>query len=314
MKRTRIIKSRVPSLLTPQSLVNYCTGRFSYLDQDQWRKEIINGKLLLDGLTVCDPAKIINGGEMLAWDGSCIIEPEVDTGITILYEDEWFVAVDKTGNLPVHPSGRYFNNTLVAILEERYGRKVFPVHRLDRETSGVILLAFDGKSVASLSAAIAEGSKEYLALVHGTFPDEEIIIDLPLGPDPESEISKKRKAWPGGTQSARTRFHKILAADNVSLIRCFPETGRLHQIRAHLLSMGFPIIGDKLYGRDETVFLTFIKKGLTDEFLEKLILPRQALHASRLVFFHPWNRQKIIIEAPIPQMFCRYIHSRRANG
>lgn len=309
MKRARIIKSRVPPLSSPQTIVDYCAGRFSYMKIERWHKEIVDGKLLLDGAIICDPQMVINGGEMLAWDGSCVVEPEVDDGITIPYEDQWFVAVNKTGNLPVHPSGRYFNNTLVAILEERYGRKVFPVHRLDRETSGIILLAFDGKRVASLSAAIARGSKEYLALVHGAFPDEEIIVDLPLGRDPESAISKKRRAWPGGTQSAKTRFHKILTADSISLIRCFPETGRLHQIRAHLHSMDFPIVGDKLYGRNETDFLTFIKHGLTNELLKKLILPRQALHASRLTFQHPGNKQKIIIEAPIPPMFSEFLKS-----
>ncbi|MEN6623711.1 MAG: RluA family pseudouridine synthase [Smithella sp.] len=314
MKRTRIIKSRIPSLSAPQSLVDYCSGRFSYLNQNQWQKEIIGGKLLLNGVAIHDPAKIINGGEILAWDGSGIIEPDVDTGITILYEDEWLVAVDKTGNLPVHPSGRYFNNTLVAILEERNESKIFPVHRLDRETSGIIILAFNSKSVASLSAAIAQGSKEYLALVHGAFPDEEMIVELPLGRDPESAISKKRKAWSGGIQSARTRFHKINTAGNFSLIRCFPETGRLHQIRAHLLSMSFPIVGDKLYGFDEKIFLTFIKHGMTDELLENLILPRQALHASRLDFFHPWKKQKIVIEAPLPRMFSDYYNFLNSKG
>lgn len=312
MNRARIIKSRIPLLPAQQSLEDYCAGRFSYLKQDQWRKEIIDGKFLLDGIIVHDPAFKLNGGEMLTWDGSCIIEPEVDDGITILYEDEWCIAVNKTGNLPVHPSGRYFNNTLVAILEERYGRKVFPVHRLDRETSGVILLAFDGKNIASLSTAIAQGSKKYLALVHGTFPDEEYIVDLPLGWDTESAISKKRRAWPGGTQSARTRFHKIMTIDDISLIRCFPETGRLHQIRAHLLSAGFPIIGDKLYGQDETLFLTFIKHDLTAELLKKLILPRQALHASRLAFRHPQNKQELNIEAPIPAMFSDYLSYRKS--
>jgi 23S rRNA-/tRNA-specific pseudouridylate synthase len=112
MTKTRIITSRIPPLPSAQSLASYCAGRFSYLSEDQWQKEISEGKLSLDGVIVLDPATTLRGGEMLAWDGSCIVEPEVDDRITILYEDEWFVAVDKPGNLPVHPSGRYFNNTL----------------------------------------------------------------------------------------------------------------------------------------------------------------------------------------------------------
>ena len=313
MKRTRIITSRIPPLAAGQSLACYCAGRFSYLSFGQWQREIAAGKLSLDGANVLTPATTLQGGEMLAWDGSCIVEPEVDDRITILYKDEWFAAVDKPGNLPVHPAGRYFNNTLVALMQERCGRKVYPVHRLDRETSGVLLLAFDEKSAGSLSTALTQGSKGYLALVHGNFSDEKLIVDLPLGPDSKSAVRKKRKAWPGGNQSALTRFQKVLKAGDISLVRCFPETGRLHQIRAHLLSAGFPIVGDKIYGRDETAFLTFIEHGLTTELLERLILPRTALHAAHLVFLHPYNKQKMIIRAPLPRMFSELIHSRIAH-
>ncbi|PKN52577.1 MAG: RluA family pseudouridine synthase [Deltaproteobacteria bacterium HGW-Deltaproteobacteria-13] len=314
MTRTRIITSIVPPLPSARRLDSYCANRFTYLTKDQWMEEIVKGKLTLDGEIAIDPAIALKGGEILSWDGSGIVEPAVDDGITILYEDKCFVAVNKTGNLPVHPSGRYFNNTLVAMVEDRYGCKVYPAHRIDRETSGVILLAFDGKGAASLSEALAKGSKEYLALVHGNFPDVELIVDLPLGRDIESAVKKKRKAWPGGTQSAVTRFQKVLAAGDISLIRCFPKTGRLNQIRAHLHSAGFPIVGDKLYGRDETAFLQFIEHGLTAELEERLLLPRSALHASRLIFLHPLNKKEMIIEAPLPKMFSDYIHSKRADG
>ncbi|PKN77195.1 MAG: RluA family pseudouridine synthase [Deltaproteobacteria bacterium HGW-Deltaproteobacteria-10] len=313
MTRKRIITSRVPSLQQAQRLDSYCTYRFTYLNHEQWEKEIIDGKLSLDGEITRDPATKLCGGEMLAWDGSCIVEPEVDDRINILYEDELFIAVNKPGNLPVHPAGRYFNNTLVELLEERYGRKVYPLHRLDRETSGIILLTFEGQNGGVLSAMLAKGSKEYLALVHGTFPDEEIIIDLPLGRDVESAVHKKRKAWPGGNETAATRLQKVRTAGNISLIRCFPETGRLHQIRAHLLAAGYPIIGDKLYGRDETAFLTFIRHGLTEELIKRLILPRQALHAARLVFLHPHTKKEMDLRAPLPEMFADLLRSQKAG-
>jgi RluA family pseudouridine synthase len=293
-----------------ERLDSYCTGRFTYLSQDQWRKEILDGKVSLEGVIVLNPATMLQGGARLAWDGSGIVEPAVDGLITVLYEDEWFVAVNKPGNLPVHPSGRYFNNTLVAMIADRYGRTVYPVHRIDRETSGVMLLTFDGKSAGKLSASM--GSKEYLALVHGNFPDEELIVDLPLGYDIDSAVKKKRKAWPGGTQGATTRFRKVLTVGNVSLVRCFPETGRLHQIRAHLLSTGYPIVGDKLYGKDETAFLSFIKHGLTAELKKQLVLPRCALHAAKLVLLHPLSKKEMMIRAPLPKMFSEYIISTRA--
>jgi RluA family pseudouridine synthase len=314
MTQKRIITSRVPALHEAQPLDSYLSHRFTYLTEELWRKEILEGKLSLDGEIALDPATMLVGGEWLSWDGSRIVEPEIDDRIPILYEDEWFIAVNKPGNLPVHAAGRYFSNTLVAILTERCGRKVYPVHRIDRETSGVILLAFDGKSTASLAASLAQGSKEYLALVHGNFPAGELIVDLPLGRDTKSPVSKKRKAWPGGTERALTRFQKIINAGDISLVRCFPATGRLHQIRAHLLAVGYPIVGDKLYGRDETAFLTFIEHGLTAELAERLILPRQALHSVRLAFLHPRSKKEMIIRAPLPRMFAEFIHSRRNKG
>jgi RluA family pseudouridine synthase len=308
--RTRIITSRIPSLHATTRLDTYCAGRFTYLTLDQWQKEIQDKKILLNDVIVSDSATTLKGGEVLTWDGSSIVEPAVDENITILYEDEWFVAVNKTGNLPVHPAGRYFNNTLVAILEDRYGRKIYPVHRLDRETSGVMLLAFDSKSVRKLSESLAKGLKEYLAIVHGNFPAEELIIDLPLGIDSESAIRKKRKAWPGGDELAVTRFCKVLTAGDISLIRCFPQTGRLHQIRAHLFAAGYPVVGDKLYGRDKAAFLTFIKDGLTAELEKSLILPRSALHASKIVFLHPESKKEMIIEEPLPEILSEFIFSR----
>jgi RluA family pseudouridine synthase len=283
--------------------------RFTYFTRDQWKREILSGKMSLNGEVTRNPSADLNGGDILSYDGSEIVEPAIDEGIELLYEDEWFVAVNKTGNLPVHPAGRYFNHTLVFLLEDRYGRRLYPVHRLDRETSGVILLAFDAQRVASLSKAISQGSKEYLALVHGNFPDHEMIVDLPLGRDAASEVNKKRRAWKGGTESARTRFRKVLSTGDISLIRCFPETGKLHQIRAHLLSAGFPIVGDKLYGKDETAFITFIKHGLTPEIEKLLILPRAALHSAEMIFQHPQTKQEMIIRAPLPAMFSQCIAS-----
>jgi 23S rRNA-/tRNA-specific pseudouridylate synthase len=126
-------------------------------------------------------------------------------------------------------------------------------------------------------------------------------------------VSKKYKAWPGGVQKALTRFRKILTAGDMSLVRCFPETGRLHQIRAHLLAAGYPIVGDKLYGRDETAFLTFIKQGFTAGLRESLVLPRQALHAARLVILHPQTGKALVIRAPLPKMFADLIRTKRAG-
>ena len=309
MTKARIITSKVPALTAPTPLGEYLSARFTYFTKDDWQAEIEAGRMALNGTAVADGGTLLHGGEVLAYDGSAIVEPAVDTDVKILYEDEWFVAVNKPGDLPVHPAGRYFNHTLTAILEERFGRKVFPAHRLDRETSGVLLLAFDGTTAGLLARSLAAGTKQYVALVHGEFPETGMTVDLPLGPDDASAVRKKRKAWPGGTESAVTRFEKILAAGDLSLVRCLPETGRLHQIRAHLAAAGFPIVGDKLYGTDERAFLAFIEDSLTPEMAERLILARSALHCARIVIAHPRTGETLDLRAGLPALFCECIRS-----
>lgn len=313
MTRRRIIATTVSPLPGPETLADYCAGRFTYFTRAQWEAEIRGGKVSRNGEVCRNPAADLREGDSLAYDGSGIVEPAIDAGIGLLYEDDWFVAVNKTGNLPVHPAGRYFNNTLVSLLAERCGRPFYPVHRLDRETSGVILLARHVRDVTGLAAAIAQGSKTYLALVHGEFPSRELVVDLPLGRDTASAVRKKRRAWEGGTQAARTRFQRVLTAGDLSLVRCIPETGRLHQIRAHLLAAGFPVVGDKLYGRDERAFLTFINRGLTPEIAALLLLPRAALHSAELAFRHPRTGQELTIRAPLPALFSACIASRQGK-
>jgi 23S rRNA pseudouridine955/2504/2580 synthase/23S rRNA pseudouridine1911/1915/1917 synthase len=313
MERTRISSTTIPRLAGDASLAGYCAGRFTYHSEARWQEEIRAGRVFLNGAAVCDPAAALRAGDVLAYDGSAIVEPEVDRNVRVLRRDDWFVAVDKPGNLPVHPSGRYFNNTLVFLLQDLLGRKVYPVHRLDRETSGVMLLAFEPGRVRALAEALAQGAKSYLALVHGNFPAGEQVADLPLGPDAGSAVKKKRRAWEGGSERARTRFVRVLARGDLSLVRCLPETGRLHQIRAHLLALGYPVVGDKLYGRDEGAFVAFIEKRLTPEMEARLILPRTALHSARLAFVHPGTGEEVLIGAPLPSLLARCIRSRKGG-
>ncbi len=170
MNRIRIVQSRIEPLASTQRLDEYCAHRFTYLSREQWRREIAAGTVSLNGLVSSAAAVMISGGELLAWNGGPTAEPEIDAGITILYTDDWFVAVDKTGNLPVHPGGRYFNNTLVRILEERCGRKVYPAHRLDRETSGVVVSAFDGRNAEGCRLRLPRVQKNIWRWCTVTFP------------------------------------------------------------------------------------------------------------------------------------------------
>jgi RluA family pseudouridine synthase len=285
----------------------YLSGRFTYLSRTEWRRQIEAGKISINGRVVPSANRLVRGGDIVRFDGAGYDEPEVDENVGILYEDDTLLGVDKTGNLPVHPSGRYFNNTLLRILEPRYGRKLYPVHRLDRETSGVILFAKNREAASAIQGAFHRVSKSYIAIVHGMFPDRELRVDAPLGFDTEGGIKKRRLAGAPEGERALTRFRRILYFSGYSLVKAFPETGRLHQVRAHLQYAGYPIVGDKMYGRVAHAYREFIRSGLSDDLRAALEFPRSALHSRSLAFFHPVDKTRITIKAPVPGDFRTFI-------
>ncbi len=218
-------------------------------------------------------------------------EPPVLRSVGILYEDDDLLVADKPGNLPCHPGGRYCGNTLLHLLRARggNGENLRIINRLDRETSGIVLVAKTAAMAKSLAGQFRRhtAQKEYTVLVHGAFPAH-LEARGWLLPDADSVIRKKRRfvtdkdSPTPEAESAETDFELLALQDGISRVLARPRTGRTHQIRATLLSLGFPVVGDKIYGLDETFFLRFITDALTDSDRARLILPRQALHASAL--------------------------------
>ncbi|HEU4533054.1 MAG TPA: RluA family pseudouridine synthase, partial [Polyangiaceae bacterium] len=203
------------------------------------------------------------------WD-----ENPVPTDLPVLYEDEHLFAVDKPSGVPVHPSARYYRNTVVKLLEAaRPGQWLSLAHRIDRETSGVLLLSRSPEADRAIKRAFEsrEGmQKTYLALAWGEPPPPARRIDLPLELDPDAKTKvRMRVAAPGAGLSAATRVALLETRRRdgrpYSLLRCDLETGRQHQIRAHLAATGNPIVGDKLYAFDEGYFARSIDGLDTDE-------------------------------------------------
>jgi RluA family pseudouridine synthase len=301
----KIITSIVPEGTAPCRLDRYLSERFTYQSRSQWRKEIEGGRIRCNGNAVTSCSHKVRSGDTLSYAGAGRQEPPVDFSYSVIYEDEDLLAINKSGNLPVHPSGRFFNNTLLMKLREEGYEDLFPVHRIDRETSGLILFSRRREMTSAFQKALAEGSKTYLAIVHGNPPWKELTVSAPLGPDPGSPIRKKRAAYEGAPESALTRFSLLLEQGRLSALSATIETGRQHQIRAHCLYAGFPIAGDKMYGLDENCYLEFIEKGTTGDMISRLGFHRSALHSHRISIRHPSGGETLLLEAPVPEDFIQ---------
>ena len=205
--------------------------------------------------------------------------------------------VDKPPSLLVHPTRPNGPRTLWKELRELLafeiasGGQVSIVNRLDRETSGLVLVAKTTVAARRFGLLMQRQRvrKEYLAIVCGWPEWERIVVDAPLdrqGKHQASPIWLKQMIHPAGAP-AQTEFHlekrfTRSTGEKLSVVRAHPRTGRTHQIRVHLSSLGHPIVGDKIYGPDERLYLEFIKNGWTAELERKLLLPRHALHSARL--------------------------------
>jgi 23S rRNA pseudouridine1911/1915/1917 synthase len=254
------------------------------------------------------PSSAVRAGEVLVLRRPAPVEPEVPRHFTILHQDESFLAIDKPAGLPMHTTAKFLHNTLTALLRERYPNEHAQVaHRLDRETSGVLLIARTRQAASFLTVAFARRQiqKTYLALVKGAPPDEGV-IDLPLKLLDTPTHLMMGPAADGLTAVTRFRVLRRFAAH--ALCEARPETGRQHQIRVHFAALGYPLVGDKLYGASEALFMRACDEGLTPELLEAFDgLPRHALHAHRLTFPHPISRAPITVESPLPPDLLGYM-------
>jgi len=235
--------------------------------------------------------------------------------LCVLYEDAEVLVVDKPPMLPVHPSGRHLADTLIQRIHATYGqedeRREFRIklcHRLDRETSGLVVCARDPRSHAAIMAQFEnrDVDKEYHAIVRGVPADDGGVIDLPIGSARGSEVQLKMAAVADGLPS-RTTWSVIERHADCALVSCKPFTGRQHQIRVHMDAIGHPLVGDKLYGVDEQVFLRASTGDLTPAELRALGMPRHALHNHRIAFTSPATGERIEVRSSLPQDMLHYL-------
>lgn len=250
--------------------------------------------------------------------------------LPVIYQDEALLVVDKPPGLALHPSARYHLSTLTRALELHHrdagGVKPDPAHRLDRDTSGLVACGKNPLFTGRLKRAFAarQVEKRYLALVEGAPERDAFEIDLPLKVGGERVKVKAIVADDGLPSSTLVEViarHRDAEKKPLSLLRCTPRTGRQHQLRAHLAAAGFPLVGDKLYGPDENIFLRLVESGqgpapagqwdgLIDEAERRALrMPRHALHAEMLELPHPASGERMRFTSPLPPDLAALIAS-----
>jgi 23S rRNA pseudouridine1911/1915/1917 synthase len=279
-------------------------------------KLIDDGQVIVDGKIAKKPSLRVAAGQRVevhppaatAWS----VRPQ-ELPLKILYDDEDLVVIDKPAGMVVHPAAGHADQTLVNALLfhvkglSGIGGELRPgiVHRLDKDTSGVMVIAKNDSAHRALTAVwgTARVRKEYLAIVYGTPKNDRGTIDAPIGRDPRN---RKRMAVVRGGRAAVTEYSVIESLRHLSLLRCLLRTGRTHQIRVHLKHLGHPIVGDSLYSGPQW-------RSIPDPRIRKAIasFPRQALHAARLTIPHPHSGESLTFEAPLPEDMRLLLQSLR---
>lgn len=276
--------------------------RFPSWSRSTFAKWIKEGVVQSDSRTL-KPSSVLRLGEVLRiWAPGIAPAEGPPPPPAILYEDDWLLAVDKPAGMLVHPVGQRFAWALIGLVREmRPGVRIDLSHRLDRETSGIVVLTKHEDANRAMKDAFQARrvQKTYQALVRGVVPWEAQSVDASLGHKAGSVVQLRRGADPAG-ESALTEVSVLRRLERHTLVECRPHTGRTHQIRVHLEIAGFPILGDKLYGQPDEVFLSLLDGGVTPALRETIGFPRHALHAHAPAVPHPHSGQMLKVRAPLP--------------
>jgi 23S rRNA pseudouridine1911/1915/1917 synthase len=270
---------------------------------------VVNGKVVrkkhevsADDIVRLDPAELPCREEAPT--------PE-DIPLSILYEDEYYAAVDKPAGLVVHPGCGNRSGTLVNALLYHRGKSLSEgsaasrpgiVHRLDKDTSGVIVVAKTNAAHAALAAAFAsrEVRKKYIAFCIGRPRTPEGVIDMPLG---RSRNDRKKRAPAASGKSSSTGYRVLDYRSGITLVELSPHTGRTHQIRVHCAASGFPVVADTLYGGGKERLKHIAPADRPFAESVQHCFTRQALHAAEIIFTHPFLKKEMTVRAPLPPDF-----------
>lgn len=273
-----------------QLLLSHLASLYPHSSPRAWQEKLNNGEVTLNGATATGSESVISG-QTLVWSRPPWIEPDAPRHFEVLFEDPHLLAVDKPGGLPTLPGGGFMENTLLRLVQQRTPN-ANPVHRLGRGTTGIVLFAKTSQAASRLSADwnTPKVQKVYRALAQNVAQRDEYEVLTPIGLVPHPLIGSVWAAHPSGKPSKS--FAKVISrTTTTTTFEVRLDSGRPHQIRIHLASIGHPLVGDPLY-------------GATGQPLENLPgLPGDGgylLHAQYLRFDHPITGERVDLEAALP--------------
>ncbi|HVO27933.1 MAG TPA: RluA family pseudouridine synthase [Candidatus Margulisiibacteriota bacterium] len=279
-----------------QRLDRYLAARGRWGSRSQVQRLIAEGHVRIDGQPA-KPGLTLRPGQLIEVRNvpapvTAGVEPE-PIALDVLFEDAWLLVINKPAGLVVHPAPGHWQGTLVsALLYHWQGTRpgldsLRPgiVHRLDKDTSGVLVIAKDAATLTALAAQFRarEVEKRYVACVWGRVRRDSGTISAPIGRNP---VHRKRMAVRSGGREAMTYYEVVWRSDTMSGLRLFPKTGRTHQLRVHLAAIGHPIVGDAVYGRGRA---------------RPVPIARHALHAEQITVCHPHTGERMRFTATVPQ-------------
>lgn len=284
----------VPGDCDGRTLLDTVCQMVKNVSATEWLEEFARGRVVSLEQQPVSPDLIVRMGERYRHVFPGVVEPGVNGRVEILHEDEALIVVNKPAPLPMHAGGRFYRNTLQYILNEVYrSEKPHPAHRLDANTTGLVLVTRSRQFAGRLQPQFAKGrvEKRYLVRVQGHPATDAFACDAPISAQ-SGEIGSRTVDWEAGL-AARTEFTvRQRLADGTALLVARPLTGRTNQIRVHLWHLGFPVLGDRVYLPGKTLGGT-----------QTLHLDDQplGLHAWQIKFSHPLTRQPVEFTAPPPE-------------